>query len=324
MNKAQVINTAQAIDKAQIKDNILRTLLYYDIFSHPLKPEEIFIFLPQNTVPKNEIFDLIRDFSSDGNCKFAESSGYVYVKPNEHYIEIRRKKENCSLKMWRMARLMTHIIKRFPFVRAVFITGSLSKNSSEEISDIDFMVVTKSGRLWVARTFLMLFKKIFLFNSYKYFCLNYFITEDNLEIPFKNVFTATEIAYIKSTFNKEMMNEFVMANKWIKNYFPNYEFLDPYLHSPGFKVNSRKSIFQKLIEIPFLGKWGNKLDFFLKEKTEKFWQKKYSKLNEDDRKLLFRTERNVSTAHPGDMQRSILNKYCEKLKQFNLECDFYV
>ena len=312
------------MNTAQVKENILRTLLYYDIFSHPLKPEEIFIFLPQNSVPKDEIFSLIRDFSSDSGCKFAECSGYVYVKPNEHYIELRRKKEKCSRRMWRMARFITHIIKRFPFVSAVFISGSLSKNSSEEISDIDFMVVTKSGRLWVARTLLMLFKKIFLLNSYKYFCLNYFITEDNLEIPFKNVFTATEVAYIKATFNTTLMSSFVMANKWIKDYFPNYKFLDPYLHSAGFKVNNRKSLLQKLLEIAFAGSAGNKLDNYFKEKTEKFWEKKYSKLPEADRKLLFRTERNVSTAHPGDMQRNILAKYCERLKKFNLECDIHV
>jgi len=312
------------MNTARVKENILRTLLYYDIFSHPLKPEEIFIFLPQNSVPKDEIFSLIRDFSSDSSCKFAECSGYVYVKPNEHYIELRRKKEKCSRRMWRMARFMTHIIKRFPFVRAVFISGSLSKNSSEEISDIDFMVVTKSGRLWVARTLLMLFKKIFLLNSYKYFCLNYFITEDNLEIPFKNIFAATEVAYIKATFNTTLMSSFVMANKWIKDYFPNYKFLDPYLHSAGFKVNNRKSIMQKLLEITFAGSAGNKLDNYFKKKTEKFWGKKYSKLPEADRKLLFRTERNVSTAHPGDMQRTILAKYCERLKHFNLEYDIHV
>jgi hypothetical protein len=223
--------------------------------------------------------------------------------------------------MWRIAGLVTHVIKRFPFVRGVFISGSLSKNSSEEISDIDFMIVTRKERLWVSRTLLMLFKKIFLFNSYKYFCLNYFVTEDNLEIPFKNVFTATEIAYIKATFNNELMKRFVLTNKWIKEYFPKYEFLDPYLHSAGFKVNNRKSIIQMILELPFSGSWGSRLDDYLKKKTESFWKKKYTKLPEEDRKLLFRTERNVSTAHPGDMQRSILARYCEKLKQFNLECE---
>jgi len=307
------------MNEAQVKRNILRTLLYYDIFGHPLKPEEIYIFLPENTVPKSKIIGMIDNFSSEEECHFAQKDGFVYVKPNEHYISRRISKENHSRRMWLAARVMTHVIKRFPFVRAVFISGSLSKNSSDKISDIDYMVVTSRGRLWIARTLLILFKKIFLLNSYKYFCLNYFVTEDNLEIPFKNVFTATEVAYIKATFNTNMMHDFVMANMWIKDYFPNYKFLDPYLHSAGFKVNNRRSILQRLLEVLFSGSWGNKLDNYLLERTSRHWRKKYSSLDESDRKLLFRTERNVSTTHPGDMQRTILNKYNEKLRKFNLE-----
>jgi predicted nucleotidyltransferase len=312
------------MNQAQVKENILRTLLYYDIFSHPLKPEEIFIFLPKNSLSKPDILSMINSFSSDDECHFAEKDGYVYIKPNEHYIQLRRKKEKCSRRMWRAARFMTHVIKRFPFVRAVFISGSLSKNSSEEISDIDFMIVTKTGRLWISRTLLILFKKIFLLNSYKYFCLNYFITEDNLEIPFKNVFTATEVAYIKSTFNTELMNRFVLSNKWIKDYFPNYEFLDPYLHSSNYKVNNRKSYLQKILELPFLPKFIDKLDDYLRIKTARHWNNKYSSVNQHERNIMFRSAPNVSTAHPGNMQKTILTKYCEKLKQFNLECDIHV
>src|SRR5207253_11478070 len=128
----------------------------------------------------------------------------------------RIEKEKHSKKMWRMAAMMTHIIKRFPFVRAVMITGSLSKNSSDKRSDLDFMIITEPKRLWIARTILMLFKKIFLFNSYKYFCLNYYITSDNLEIEEKNIFTATEIAYVKATYNTRLMEDFIKANMWIK------------------------------------------------------------------------------------------------------------
>lgn len=311
------------MNEAQVRKNILRTLLYYDIFSHPLKPEEIFIFLPKNSMPKSKVLGMIVDFSSEKESAFALKDGFVYVKPNDHYVSRRILKENYSHRMWRIARIMTHIIKRFPFVRAVFISGSLSKNSADKISDVDYMIVTSKGRLWIARTLLILFKKIFLFNSYKYFCLNYFITEDNLEIPFKNVFTATEVAYIKTTFNTDMMHDFVMANKWIKDYFPNYIFLDPYLHSSGFKVNNRRSLLQKLLEVLFKGRWADKLDKRLLEKTSLHWKNKYLSLNENDRNLLYRTEPNVSTVHPGDMQRTILNKFNEKLRQFNLECEKY-
>jgi hypothetical protein len=304
-----------------LKENILRTLLYYDIFQHPLNSDEIFKLLPQNSISKQDLENSLNEFAninsgSDALVYFKD--GYYFVGNNASYINLRNQREIFSKKCWRIARLVTQIIKKFPFVRAVFITGTLSKNSSLPDSDLDFMVVTKANRLWICRTLLMLFKKIFLFNSHKYFCINYFISEDSLEIEEKNIFTATEIIHIKSTFNREMMNKFLQSNLWIKDYFPNYTLCDNHFNSAGFKVNNRKSFIQKFLEIFFIGSPGDRLDNFLRQRTSQHWKKKYFQLNEKDREHMFKSTINVSKTHPGNMQKVILNKYKERLKNFNL------
>lgn len=301
-----------------IKNNVLKTLLYYDIFSHPLTREELYLLLPQNTFTKDQIFKIIDNISEDTGSPFTREGRYLYVKPNKHHIKIRKEREQISRKMWKAARLVTHLIKRFPYVRAVFVTGSLSKNSSNEKSDLDFMVVTKKGRLWVSRMLLMLFKKLFLFNSYKYFCINYFITEDNLEIEDKNIFTATEIVYIKSTYNSGMMNDFIKANSWVTSFFPNYKLYDELLNSAGFKVNNRQSYLQKFFELFLNGKLGTRLNEKFMTITANHWNKKYSSLDEKERNHMFKTTPKTSKTHPGNMQKKILNVYNEKLKQFNL------
>jgi len=48
-----------------INQNILKTLLYYDIFKHPLKKDEIFTFSPKNNVTRSEIFKVIDDLSGN-------------------------------------------------------------------------------------------------------------------------------------------------------------------------------------------------------------------------------------------------------------------
>ena len=269
------------------------------------------------------MIDLVDKFTNEEDCHFAQKKGYVYVKPNHHYVELRQQKEEHARKMWRAARLVTHIIKRFPFVRAVFITGSLSKNSTDRTSDIDFMLVTADRRLWIARTLLMLFKKLFLMNSYKFFCINFFITEHNLEIEEKNYFSATEVAHIKTTFNTSMMHQFILKNLWIGKYFPNYIPSDPKVNSAGFKVNNRASYLQKLFELFFFGPIGDKLDNYFKSKTINFWKRKYAYLNDSDLGLMFKSTDSVSRAHPGNMQKLILGKYSCKLRQFNLDMNLY-
>lgn len=303
-----------------LKNNILKTLLYYDIFSHPLKSEEIFSLLPQNSVTNKDVSEILLQLTAEERIIHSKYN-YYFIGKNENYIELRRLRETYSRKSWKLARIITHIIKRFPFVRAVFVTGSLSKNSSMPDSDLDFMVVTEKNRLWISRTLLMLFKKIFLFNSHKYFCINYFISEDCLSINEKNIFIATEIVHIKSTFNSGMMYRFLEANSWVKVFFPNYKTGDPYFNSAGFKVNDRKSIFQCITEILFSGKAGYKLDNYFREKTIQHWNKKYSNYDKEEREKLFTSTTGVSKTHPGNMQRVILNNYMERLKRFNLECD---
>lgn len=307
------------MDNESIKNNVLRTLLYYDIFSHPLRIDEIYSLLPQNSVPKEKIFDAIDNLSSEKTSPFTRYQDYVYVKPNRHFIDLRIEKEYISKKMWKAARIMTHLIKRFPYVRAVFVTGSLSKNSSNKQSDLDFMIITKKDRLWISRMFLMLFKKFFLLNSYKYFCINYFVTEDNLEIEDKNIFSATEIVYIKSTYNEPLMYKFINANMWIKVYFPNYVPGDEKFNSAGFKVNNRKSFLQRFFEIFLNGSIGDKMNNKFMKITGNHWLKKYRDLNEKEREHMFRTTPKVSKTHPGNMQKVILNMYSERLKRFNLE-----
>jgi diadenosine tetraphosphate (Ap4A) HIT family hydrolase len=307
------------MNKDTIKNNVLKTLLYYDIFSHPLSMEEVYSLLPQNTISREKIFEDIENLSMQSDNPFTRFDGYIYVKPNKHFIELRKEKEEISKRMWKMARVVTHLIKRFPYVRAVLVTGSLSKNSSNKKSDLDFMVITKKDRLWVSRMFLMMFKKLFLFNSYKYFCINYFITEDNLEIESKNIFTATEIVYIKSTYNVPLMHDFIRANAWIKDYFPNYELCDERFNSPGFKINNRKSYLQRFIEMFFNGKIGDKLNKRFMNITANHWVKKYKELDEKDRNQMFKTTPTTSKTHPRNMQKTILNMYIERLKKFNLE-----
>lgn len=302
----------------ELKKSILKTLLYYDIFAHPLRPEEIYAFLPRNSISLDVVKQYLRELTCTEGTPFGEKDGYYYIKPSIENISSRLKKEEYSKKMWKRAQLVTHLIKRFPFVRAVMITGSLSKNSSDGSSDLDFMVITKSGRLWISRTLLMLFKKLFLFNSYKYFCINYFVTEDSLEIEDKNIFSATEVATVKFMYNSGLLARFLEANNWIRSYFPNYVLCDPMLHAPGCRINDSTSIIQRMLELPFAGWIGNRLNTMLMQNTIKHWNRRYAHVPEAERNHMFRSTPGVSKTHPGNMQKRILGMYDQKLAEFDL------
>src|SRR6266852_2069444 len=171
------------------KEYIVRTLLYYEIFDHPLTSDELFYFLPMNSITKSQFREQLSGLEREGAVV---DTGNYYRLPevSENIIQLRANRERLAQKRLRIARIMTLIIKRFPFVRGVFLSGDLSKGVAHAESDIDYVIVTAQQRLWICRSLLVLFKKTFLLNSKRYFCLNYYVAENNLILEDQNYFTA--------------------------------------------------------------------------------------------------------------------------------------
>src|SRR4029453_17664939 len=101
--------------------------------------------------------------------------GYFAVAPPGPMIGRRREQEERAASRMNKARRMSRFIGSFPFVRGVMLSGSIDKGVLDEDGDIDYFIITSPGRLWVARTLLILYKKIFLLNSRRDFCVNYFV-----------------------------------------------------------------------------------------------------------------------------------------------------
>ena len=82
-----------------------------------------------------------------------------------------------------------YLLQLAPFVQAVILTGSLTTGSDNFASDIDFLIITLPHRLYTARFFATFWTTLTGHrrkpNDSKpagKFCLNYYLTADNLDI----------------------------------------------------------------------------------------------------------------------------------------------
>jgi len=300
-------------ERTQLQNAVLKALLYYDIWRYPLSEGELYTFLPVDSLSYDEFRQALK--SQGPGRDVAEENGYYFLRERgTTVVEERQHRERHADGLWRMARLSAHIIKRFPFVRAVFVSGDLSKNATGPGSDVDFFVITSPRRLWIARSLLILFKKIFLFNSRKYFCLNYFATEDHLALDEKNVFLATEIAHLKPLFNTRMFYRYLEQNAWISAFFPNFDISR--LSMP--KANDRRSFLQPILEAAFRLLPADRLDDYLLKKMRKIWIKRYAQYDEATHRRIFRSTRYESRAYVGNFQDKILDLYRKKLQQYGV------
>lgn len=306
MNEVAEATTGQRLSEAE--QRILKTLLYYEIFNFPLTAEELKDSLHAQ-VSREKREQALKNLVSQG--LIGQQAGYYYIGQQARKVPNRQADTDRGNQYWRWARWFSWLIGRFPYVKCVMISGSLSKGIMKEDGDIDYFIVTSPGRLWICRTLLTLFKKVFLLNSRKFFCLNHFIDVNHLEIQDQNIFTATEIVTAKPVYNRQLYWDFLKQNQWVCAYYPQYQRQNTDRTSP-FRTGILKPVAEKLLN----GKLGEKLDNWCMQRTSAYWQQKFNTEDPEADNASHQTDKHLSKQNDFDFQTYVLNQYHQKLKAF--------
>ena len=203
-----------------IEEEILKTLLYSDIFDYPLTKEEILTF---SKLKKFQIDVALTTLIETGQINTKQ--GYYFLDGRKNIVTIRKKRKVYSSLLWNQVAWTTFLLSKLPFIRMLTITGSLAVNNARSKNDdIDLFIVTKKNRLWISRILVVLFM-LFAKKKNVFLCPNYLITEDekNLEISSKNIYTARELVNMVPVFNHKLYLEFMRKNNWISEFFPNFD-----------------------------------------------------------------------------------------------------
>ena len=292
-----------------VKENILATLAYFDLFNYPLTRVEIYLFL-QNKYDYDFFDDALESLLLSGHIFLFDK---FYTLHNDHYLVVHRLTGNKKAdELIKIALRVGELLIRFPYVRGIAISGSLSKNYADEKSDIDLFIITAKNRLWIARTFMHCLKKLtFLVKKEDYFCMNYYIDEQHLEIPEKSIYTAIEVGTLIPLQGDITFEKFYSANLWIKNFIPN----------KIMRVSSAKPVkafaCKSFVEWMLNNRVGNAIDNMLLHITTSRWLKKTRQNKQNNHGLLLslKTGKHFAKPDPVNFQSILLARYDRKLKQ---------
>lgn len=288
---------------------VYQTLSYFRIFSYPLLQAEIEEYCGANLNSK-EIESALQDLRKAG-VLFETHAYYSLDNKVQQQLEKRKDSEARFNKQLKKIRKYANLISRFPFVRFVGITGSCAKGLFEKEGDVDYFIVTEPGKLWLCRTILILFKKIILLNSHRYFCLNYFVDSDSLSIPDHNIYAAHEIMAMAPVNNTSLFNSFRKKNLWTHDFFPGWQKVNA-----AFSMKEQRSpLFIRLFERLFRNALGDALDNLCFRVTVDTWHRRFPHLESADFNLRFRSKKNVSKHHPRGFQTKVLSQLRETLVQ---------
>ena len=215
---------------------ILATLAYYDVLDLPLTLVEVYGFLI-NPKRVNETGDVnleqirtsLDRLITDGTI--ATHDGFYFLTGREKLCAGRLAQQKIAEQKWKKARRYISWAQAVPFIEGIFASGSLALGFMESSSDLDVLVVTKPGRIWLARLWLSFWLELIGKRrrgrdrvAPDKVCLNHYISSDALILRWHSLYNAQTYVHLVPLLirNGELLDRFQEENDWVLDYLNNW------------------------------------------------------------------------------------------------------
>ncbi|MFA7169880.1 MAG: hypothetical protein WC178_03430 [Candidatus Paceibacterota bacterium] len=250
-----------------LEKTILATVAYYDIFDYPLTGFELWRYLirgedlsedatetnlssasSNKSIPTSynsyeaeagsphQIFATAGDmFKALHESEFlrdriSHNFGFYFLSGRNEIVEKRLWRKKLADQKWKKLKRVFKALTLVPFVRGIFLSGSLAMENSKNDSDVDIIVVAKHGRIWTVRTLMTMLT--FFLGVRRYgnktkdrICLNHYITDESLRIPFESLYNAESYVHLINVYveDEKVFRRFQEENSWLQKYIVNYK-----------------------------------------------------------------------------------------------------
>ncbi len=198
---------------------VLRALAYAGLFGGVLTRQELLRYAVGVRASGEGIEQVIAE-SGFLKARVGSTGAYFHLGREAGRTEARTRLERESAEAMSSARFLGGLISSMPLVRMVALTGSAAAGTCGCGEDLDFLVVTEPGRLWICRMIVVaLCRAIGMVRPKP--CPNFFLSEDSLALGPRNIFTANEIARMVPLHGFDVYRKLRAANEWVADFLPN-------------------------------------------------------------------------------------------------------
>jgi len=214
---------------APLRHAVVATLSYHDLLDMPLTATEVcrYLFNPKEGILESptlsEVEQSLNDLVKEGILNF--SLGYYTFPSREKLINQRIRNHAVAQIKWRRLRHIAWFLQAVPFLEMVAASGSLARELVKEDSDLDVLLITRSGRIWTVRFVVTVVLDALGLRrrptgpTKNLVCLNHYLAQDALKLPYQSVYTALEYARVVPLFGEKQCWKFRMENKeWMEKY----------------------------------------------------------------------------------------------------------
>lgn len=295
-----------------IEAAILRTILYADVFNYPLTLEEIHHYLIHHEPVALEVIQDTLATSPRLHSALIARPPYYLCRERENLIAVRAAREAAADYLWPLALRYGRWLARLPFVRMVALTGALAvRNASNRDDDLDYLLVTHPGRVWIARAFAILLVRYGRLRGVEV-CPNYVLAADMLEQARQDTFMAHELAQMVPLYGRATYDAMRCQNTWTAGYLPNARTV---LHREAeYRPGAGWRIIKRALELLLSGPPGNLLERWeYQRKRRRFeagMQQPHSSARIDTTQV---------KGHFNDNGHPTLQKYAARLREYGID-----
>ncbi len=203
-------------NRSLLTEAIWQTLAYADLFDYPLKIDEIHRYLTGIPAQISAVEDALKQ---EGDL-FIRTGDFYTLAGRTGLVALRKKRNQIAARLWRSAAFYGRLIARLPFVRMTAVTGGLAVNNVENGADIDYLIVTEPGHLWLTRAQVVLLGRISALHR-AILCPNYLVTLRSLTFPDQNPYSAHELAQMVPLSGLDIYQQIRSQNTWALKFLPN-------------------------------------------------------------------------------------------------------
>ena len=230
----------------------LHTVAYSDIFDYPLTAPEIHRYLTGVRAPVEAVKQALEE-----EHLFVRIGDYFTLPGREEIVSIRIQREARSRKLLRRAIQYGRLLGALPYIRMVALTGSLAVLNLSMGADMDYMLVTQSGRLWTARAFAVTFGRMVRPLGHK-ICVNLLVSENALFWPQHDLYSAREMCQMIPITGVNVYRRLRATNVWTESILPNAALSA--LNLGQLPDQASENRIQRLFEMLLHGKHGGRLE----------------------------------------------------------------
>lgn len=225
------------LTRTSLKLAIRASVAYFEVLGVALTPCELQRYLinprrlngehmPPGAASLAVVFELVDELVAAGEIGMTQ--GFLHMPGRAERVARRidfMKYRDAKLKR---AAVIVRNLRWIPFVRGVFLSGSVAVGHPRTQSDLDFLIVVAPGRIWLSRalvdrvTYILGVKRHNSLTKDRA-CLNHYLTSDHLTIPYASLYNAMTYAHLLPLWEgqsrrRSLLEQFYAANEWLGDY----------------------------------------------------------------------------------------------------------